>query len=148
MDAGIVDQHIEAVIVARDLRRGSRDAVCISDIQHERLDASDTAERFRCCSCLRGITCGQQHDEARSPELPADFKSDPSIGAVTSANGAGFSRMLPIPPEPGARSGHESYCNVMAHSDRVLFRLRKLFQALEKISLAIVIALMALGQPA
>ena len=52
MDAGIVDQHIEAVILARDLRRGLRDAVCICDVQHERLDVSHTAKRSRCCSCL------------------------------------------------------------------------------------------------
>ena len=122
MDAGIVDQHIEAVILARDLRRGFRDAVCISDVQHERLDPSDTAKRFRCCSCLYGITCGEQHDEALAASCRQTSNPIPRLAPVTSANGAGFSRMLPLSPvtgEPGVRSGPESYCNVMAHSDRV-----------------------------
>jgi hypothetical protein len=81
VDAGIVDENFEAVVPARGFSHRFRDAVCISNVQHERLCASGTAERFYCCLSLFGFTCGEQHDEASSRKLSANLESDTAIGA-------------------------------------------------------------------
>ena len=81
MDAGIVDKHIEAVVPACRVGRGLCDAVGVSNVQHESLNASDTAERFHWRLLLCGFTSSEQHGEISSRKLLADLKAKPAMGA-------------------------------------------------------------------
>jgi hypothetical protein len=79
INSGVVHEHVNIAISAPYFGCGLLDTAFIRDILRQRLDLT-AAEFLRGPFHLCSISCCEQHDEVFLGQLPADFKSDPSIG--------------------------------------------------------------------